>query len=157
MLCDGNAKLRAIVAEISNHLIFGKGGLTCYTMMHFGLSILSTDRAPHSELVISNMDALQQEVCQAAIFEDCNCLYLHCIDTKFPLTIKIPGLHFLSIRGFFSHISFLNSQAVRRICILPKQKLEGVNSPCVITVTSSTEFKVRLICLRKHQNLFNMH
>jgi hypothetical protein len=23
MLCDGNAKLRAIVAEISNHLIFG--------------------------------------------------------------------------------------------------------------------------------------
>ena len=136
-----------------------KGGLTCYTMMHFGLSILSTDRAP--ERVISNMDALQQEVCQAAIFEDCNCLYLHCIDTKFPLTIKIPGLHFLSIRGFFSHISFLNSQAVRRICIFPNsplllQKLEGVNSPCVITVTSSTEFKVRLICLRKHQNLFNM-
>ena len=24
---------------------FTKGGLTCYTMMHFGLSILSTDRA----------------------------------------------------------------------------------------------------------------
>jgi hypothetical protein len=23
MLCDGNAKLRAIIAEISNHLIFG--------------------------------------------------------------------------------------------------------------------------------------
>jgi hypothetical protein len=23
MLCDGNAKLRAIVAELSNHLIFG--------------------------------------------------------------------------------------------------------------------------------------
>jgi hypothetical protein len=23
MFCDGNAKLRAIVAEISNHLIFG--------------------------------------------------------------------------------------------------------------------------------------
>jgi hypothetical protein len=25
MLCDGNAKQRAIVAEISNHLIFGRG------------------------------------------------------------------------------------------------------------------------------------
>ena len=105
---------------------------------------------PSSGFVISNMDALSQEVSQAAIFEDCNCLYLHCIDTKNKITLKIPGLPILSMRGLFAHISFLDSQAIRQICIVPNsplllQKLKGINSPCVITVTSSTEFKVRLV------------
>ena len=84
---------------------------------------------------------------QAEILKDSTVLYLHCVDTQYPMELRIAGLPLLGIQSYFCHFSFTDSLSNRRICILPNsegllKKLEGVNSPCVISVTASTAFKV---------------
>ena len=106
--------------------------------------------APAGEVPFSKMDALGEHESQAEIFQDSTILYLHCVDTQYPLQLKIAGLPLLRMEGYFCHFSFMNSLSNRRICILPNsaellRKVDGVNSPCIINVTSSVVFKVSYI------------
>ena len=63
------------------------------------------------------------------------------------------------MKSYYCHFSFINLLLERRICILPHsaellQKLEGIDSACVIRVRSSASFKICVFLLFNHQQLF---
>ena len=116
--------------------------------MHCGQLYYQTRQ--QSEASVSIMDSLGGYESQAQILKDSTILYLHCVDTQYQMQLRIAGLPLMGIQSYFCHFSFTNSLSNRRICILPNsdfllKKLEGVNLPCVISVTASTVFKVSFL------------
>ena len=93
------------------------------------------------------MDAIEQQECQADIFNACSRIYMHCCDMCNLFNFSVPSLPFLRLNGLFAHFSFLDYPSERRMCILPLsenllQKLDGYKSPLLVDVKSSVIFEV---------------
>jgi hypothetical protein len=98
----------------------------------------------------TNMEAFEQQDCQAAIVEENSMLLLHCCDPHYDLCFTVPSLPFLKLHGTCCHFSFMNNPSERRSCVIPNSeallsKLDGVKSPCIINVKTSAVFKVGIL------------
>ena len=97
---------------------------------------------------IFNMDALVCQQAQAELFANSPILQVYCCDLRVQFGFSIPSLPFIRMKGLFCHFSFMDTLSERRGVIIPHSqpllnKLDAVNSPCIITVKSSVCFKVR--------------
>ena len=95
------------------------------------------------------MDAIEENVWQAAMFRKSRLLYLYCIDPGYVSELTIPNLPFLKLKCLFGHVSFPGSLSERRMVVFPESKrvldkVKDVVSPCIIEVISSVEFQVRI-------------
>ena len=93
------------------------------------------------------MDMLEETCWQAREFQDWNLFYLHCIDLSYLFELTVPSLPFLKLNCVFAHVSFPGSLLERQMVVIPRsnnhlRKIEDMNSPCVIEVISSVNFKV---------------
>ena len=110
-------------------------------------TILSTDQGH----VVSSfvMDAVEEHAWQAPIFHKSGLLYLYCVDPDYVSELTVPSLPFLKMKCLFGHVSFPGFLSERRMVVFPKckrvlDKMKDIDSPCVIEVTSSVEFQVRI-------------
>lgn len=116
-------------------------------------TILSTDRSHVSSSFV--MDAVVEQAWQAPIFHKSRLLYLYCVDPDYVSELTVPSLPFLKIKCLFGHVSFPGFLSERRMVVFPKckrvlDKMKEIDSPCVIEVTSSVEFQVRIANLIIH-------
>ena len=59
------------------------------------------------------MDAIEENVWQAAMFRKSRLLYLYCIDPGYVSELTIPNLPFLKLKCLFGHVSFPGSLSER--------------------------------------------
>ena len=95
------------------------------------------------------MDAVEKQAWQAPIFHKSRLLYLFCVDPDYVSELTVPSLPFLKIKCLFGHVSFPGFLSERRMVVFPKckrilEKMKGIDSPCLIEVTSSVEYQVRI-------------
>lgn len=101
------------------------------------------------------MDAVVEQAWQAPIFHKSRLLYLYCVDPDYVSELTVPSLPFLKMKCLFGHVSFPGFLSERRMVVFPKckrvlDKMKEIDSPCVIEVTSSVEFQVRIANLIIH-------
>ena len=75
-----------------------------------------------------------------------------CVDLNYICEFTVPSLPFLFMKCFFGDVSFPGALEERRVVVLPQgeckrvmDKLKDVGSPCVIEVTASVDFQVRIL------------
>ena len=110
-------------------------------------TILSTDQAHVTSSFI--MDAVVEQAWQAPIFHQSRLLYLYCVDPDYVSELTVPSLPSLKMKCLFRHVSFPRFLSKRRMVVFPKckrvlDKMKEIDLPCVIKVTSSIEFQVRI-------------
>ena len=124
----------------------------CVIKPHFRAIRSFDSRSREVHIIISKMDAFMEQSWQASQFRKAKLLYLYCVDLNYICELTVPSLPFLFMKCFFGHVSFPGALEERRVVVLPQgeckrvmDKLKDVGSPCVIEVTASVDFQVRIL------------
>ena len=122
----------------------------CVSKPHFRAIRSFDSRSREVHIIISKMDTFMEQSWQASQFRKAKLLYLYCVDLNYICELTVPSLPFLFMKCFFGHVSFPGALEERRIAVLPQckqlmDKLKDVDSPCVIEVTASVDFQVRIL------------